>query len=103
MLAELSLPVEIECDMLVVELTQVIKIIGLGMTAEHRDEWVDAVATELEQFPWNLVQPAIARKRRVITRHNEFLAAVIADVETDQRRLTTERRVIEQLIKISED
>ncbi|QTH19647.1 hypothetical protein HRJ34_14825 [Rhizorhabdus wittichii] len=99
---ELAPPSDHEADLLVVELSRAIALIGGNRTPEQINEWQNAAADELEQFPWSLIATAIADARRRVRYAGDFVPTVIAAIEEPMRRLVAEADAIDRLLQISE-
>lgn len=98
--AELAPPDDTEQEVLVVELTRVIALLGGGWPAEQRSEWIEVVLTELTSLPAGHVATAVSEAMRKVRYASDFLPTVVDRVEELASRARAEQATLTKIAEM---
>lgn len=87
---------------MILELGKFLKLgSGNGWNQPARDEWMDGVAAELRDFPYEIVMDAIVAARKAVRWPQEFVVWVCNEIRPAVERLRLEESRLDQLLEIA--
>lgn len=72
------------------------------MSTDQKREWIDAVVTEVKDWPYLMLMPVLAEARRVVEFPGKLVPWLWAQMEEKVRRLNAERRNFDRLVQIAQ-